>query len=101
WVGGVLAGFESGARAEYGTALPAHPSQQNATAYAAKVARADRPSGLSARQGFSRTGLGNAKRTTRDETVSVARLGQSEHLVHPGRHLVQPDPAPGTPLVQA
>ena len=97
--GGVLAGFESGAGVEHGAALRAHPAQPDAAAHATEIARADRTSGLSATQGLSRTGLGNAKRTTRDEAVSVAGIGKSKHRVHPGCHLVQPDPAAGQPPV--
>ena len=100
-VGSVHAGFESGAGVEHGAALSAHPAQRNPAADAAETARSDRTSGLSPTQGLSRTGLGNAERTTRDEAISVAGISKSKNRVHPGRHLVQPDPAPGPPPVRA
>jgi len=97
-VGCVRAGFELGTGVEHGTALSANPAQQNPAAYAAEVARANRTSGLSATQGFSRTGAGKLKRTTRNEAISVTGIGESEPRVHPGCHLVQSDPDPGQPL---
>src|SRR5205823_7937556 len=38
---------------------------------------------------------------TRDETVSVAWAEESEHRIHTGRNLVQPDPTPGPPPARA